>query len=1127
MKRKLLLATLCVVGALGGGSSLMAQTDVTSTYLTNADFDSGEGSGWTYQTSSGTHYHGALAYGTSDKVNNIGMVIVDKFGESGGKAFVTAAGWGTVSYYTQEVTLPAGTYKITFDVFNNRNTTGGTSRFGWVPNSGSAVYSTSEFTYDMWVTHSVSFTLDASTTGKVSIGVASVSGKGSGDCAHLLIDNVKIFKMDETPAATLANPIDYSDKIDQKTWSYDEDDGSGSASSLTTNVNKGAYPYRHAERYRGNSGHYGKKLYQTVSDLPAGVYQVKASCMSAHANNVEGTNGLADGTTNNAYFYANSEETTYALANATSAYQTQIVTLTEAGNIEFGVKTTAVGANWNAIGCATIVKLAESYSDYTTQLLAANIAEWNAAKTAAETARDADAYANVIGTERSDLATAIATTPESTIDSYEAATTALTTATTAFTAAATNYDALVTEIAKAKTLGIATATANGYAATSTSTAASVLTSTQNLKVAEYNYVKDTYQYSVSLSDTWVDNDGNENTKAATFSNEHWSGTTREYKNQNDNDGQGWNASSWAFGINQDVALPAGNYIFKVAGRCASSDAVTLSLVVKKGEETLGTVSDFPHNGSSARGIDKTGATNFAAADDTYANSNNGFGWEWRYVKFTLAAAATVNVSVNAAATASHMWVSFGDYAILTDDDANVSLIAYNVALGGAQTARDADTYTNVKGTERAALLAAIAADSSVDKTDADAIDAATTALNDATSAFTAAKTNYDALATAITNATAITDAAENVGTALFEHPASAKTTLESATATATSALNNASATSTTAASAAETLNTAITTYNATVNTPDEAKGYTITNTSFEAVLKIADSSVTASADGIVFFTAVTGGYALSNGKGEYVFKTTNDTWTLSTTNELASAYVVSVNIVEGGYTLTGAKGTFGTDATTVGASVYANKKSTNNGIWTIAEAPSIVKTSSANLQGYKTFYNADVNYEVDANTTIYKAAAPNTGYVTLTEVNADRIIPAGTPVILKTSNTTDYQMTLTPTATASENVFDGNVLQVADETGTIDGAYILAYKNPDFGFFQYTGSLDAGDIYLTAPAPAKGRLVITIDGEATGIETAETVEADDNAPAYNVAGQPVTKDYKGIVIKNGKKYLQK
>ena len=216
------------------------------------------------------------------------------------------------------------------------------------------------------------------------------------------------------------------------------------------------------------------------------------------------------------------------------------------------------------------------------------------------------------------------------------------------------------------------------------------------------------------------------------------------------------------------------------------------------------------------------------------------------------------------------------------------------------------------------------------------------------------------------------------------------------------------------------------------------------------------------------------------------------------------------------------------------------KKDTDaSGDWTVFDefrltyygAGTITKTSSVNLQGYKTFYNADVNYEVDTNTTIYKAAAPAAGWVTLTEVNTDRIIPAGTPVILYTSNDSDYKITLTPTATASSNDFDGNALQVAATDGAIDGAYILAYKSGagnGFGFWQYTGSLDAGDIYLTAAAGAKARLTIVLDGEANDIDEVEIAEeGDDDAPAVNVAGQTVGKDYKGIVIKAGKKYLQR
>ncbi len=45
--------------------------------------------------------------------------------------------------------------------------------------------------------------------------------------------------------------------------------------------------------------------------------------------------------------------------------------------------------------------------------------------------------------------------------------------------------------------------------------------------------------------------------------------------------------------------------------------------------------------------------------------------------------------------------------------------------------------------------------------------------------------------------------------------------------------------------------------------------------------------------------------------------------------------------------------------------------------------------------------------------------------------------------------------------------------------------------------------------------------------ESTGITNITTDEAAKNAPVYNLAGQKVTKAYKGVVIKNGKKMIQK
>ena len=43
----------------------------------------------------------------------------------------------------------------------------------------------------------------------------------------------------------------------------------------------------------------------------------------------------------------------------------------------------------------------------------------------------------------------------------------------------------------------------------------------------------------------------------------------------------------------------------------------------------------------------------------------------------------------------------------------------------------------------------------------------------------------------------------------------------------------------------------------------------------------------------------------------------------------------------------------------------------------------------------------------------------------------------------------------------------------------------------------------------------------------TGIDCIENVELDVNAPMYNVAGQKVNANFKGIVLQNGKKFINK
>jgi hypothetical protein len=56
--------------------------------------------------------------------------------------------------------------------------------------------------------------------------------------------------------------------------------------------------------------------------------------------------------------------------------------------------------------------------------------------------------------------------------------------------------------------------------------------------------------------------------------------------------------------------------------------------------------------------------------------------------------------------------------------------------------------------------------------------------------------------------------------------------------------------------------------------------------------------------------------------------------------------------------------------------------------------------------------------------------------------------------------------------------------------------------------------------------PAKDVIITATFATATGISAVAAAKAE-NAVRYNVAGQMVTSSYKGLVIVNGKKMIQK
>ena len=442
----------------------------------------------------------------------------------------------------------------------------------------------------------------------------------------------------------------------------------GIATNKTNGIITGAF----FENWNGSA--FTGSISQSVAGLPSGTYTFKAAAFG-----------------NGAYVFANDEQT--AVTTADGAWYEVEVGVTD-GNLTFGLKNENA-INWMGIDNASLYfygfDVETAQAGITTlkaeaEALVGKKMNANVATALSEVIEDADATK----TTRAELEPMITALQEAIADAK---------------ASIADYEKIAAYITKAN--GIDESIAADYQTqyNSGTIAESAETVFQNLEVATYNYVMDNFTYPVALSDTW--NSTGVNTSATDLDKEHWSGEARKYKNQFDGWGdpkQGYPANSWSIDFNQEVTLPAGKYIFKVAGR-KSVDA-TLELVVTMGETVLGTVNDFPSS-NEALGINKSGATSFDANDPAgFTNEGKGRGWQWRYVKFELDAEATVKVAVHAETNMIYNWVSFGDYTLQMTEE--TYLEANKGGLDAPTAAAEALVDTKPMGTaENEALQAAL------------------------------------------------------------------------------------------------------------------------------------------------------------------------------------------------------------------------------------------------------------------------------------------------------------------------------------------------------------------------------------------------------------------------------------
>lgn len=184
--------------------------------------------------------------------------------------------------------------------------------------------------------------------------------------------------------------------------------------------------------------------------------------------------------------------------------------------------------------------------------------------------------------------------------------------------------------------------------------------------------------------------------------------------------------------------------------------------------------------------------------------------------------------------------------------------------------------------------------------------------------------------------------------------------------------------------------------------------------------------------------------------------------------------------------------------------------------------------------GYRTFSSAyDLDFTNVEGLTAYIATSSDDSYVTLTEIEK---VPAETGLVLKGAEGT-YDIPVTDSYTSSDwpsgktNYLVKCLAETTVEASPTGTNYVLSVQNETVVFAPIGGisaTVKAGGAYLYIPTGvgAKLRLVFG-DEDATAINGIESEKNAENGAIYNLAGQRVGKDYKGIVIKNGKKFMNK
>ena len=438
---KLMMASLLL--AIGGGSAVAQTWEDYTSKITNPSFeaDAAKGDlingwnstkGWTITPSSAPKSSQVGIANAKTKIQGIGTTFKPSAGD---KFFYLRCNWQKSTEFKVSQTisntknLPVGTYKLTCKVANFSSNVSATNyrlSLGDGTNTATNYFSYNEKKWGEWTI--IFNKSDASTDLNIEA-YMKPNADGGGQHYCMLLDDFKLEYLsdEELAKASSEKPLDLTAVISNpkiynsnnltlpKGWS--EDRKATGNTHRTENIGD-----TQLEGWSG--GALNVKYYQTLTNLPSGKYILKAK--------VHDSNGVG------AVLYATSgcgsDKQTVTMGKDYAVLSTPIVNVGN-GKLEIGIDAPNLKNTWMTGDDFSI-----SYVGFDLSALSQS---FSSMKSEAKALLDADEYKNVVGKEKTELATTInELNPEETKIALEEAFKKLTAAIETFKAAAPSYNKL-------------------------------------------------------------------------------------------------------------------------------------------------------------------------------------------------------------------------------------------------------------------------------------------------------------------------------------------------------------------------------------------------------------------------------------------------------------------------------------------------------------------------------------------------------------------------------------------------------------------------------------------------------------------------------------------------------------